>query len=582
MAETIIESNIPNPASRRTDRRNLLLAVLITATAMLLVWPFAEIPFADDFAYTHVALRLTQTGHFLYNGWEFSILVAHVCWGALFIRLFGFSFESVRFSTIPFALGAVAFCYLLVRRAGLKPSYAYLTTLLLGLSPLFVPLSTSYMTDVPCLFFTLAALYALSRAAEEGERFHGYLWLALGTVVGIVGGTGRQVVWLVPLSILPYLAWVMRRQLRFAIASAFAWVLTVGVVAGVSAWFNRQLYVCQQPSTVNELKIAMHEPGRAINIGARLALMLLFVILPAASPLVWRAWLNTWRGTRVRQIFVGTLFLALFCAIYIHPSLASIPWVNSTFNWEGINGTAPLLGRPIVLTTPIRALAALAVYAAVCILAGELLDFRFWAIRAWNCLVNPPDRRFAMPAMFLFSAVYFVLLVIRGMDIDLSDRYLLPFMPCAAAILLLWFCAENHDVKRMQRRAMPFAWIILAVLASYALLSTQDIWSLARARVIATRRLEAAGIPRTAIDAGMEYDGWTQVLTTGHVNERWVKNPPEVYRPGLGTTPEVVPVYRVEYQPTPESIPTQFGTVPYFSLLPPFHKQVSIDRVLAK
>ena len=64
------------------------------------------------------------------------------------------------------------------------------------------------------------------------------------------------------------------------------------------------------------------------------------------------------------------------------------------------------------------------------------------------------------------------------------------------------------------------------------------------------------------------------------MNDRWVKNPPGAYRPEFGITPNVVPVYRLEYQPTAESAPSEFGSVPYSSLLPPFHKHVSIDRVV--
>jgi len=580
--EAIIEGNAASSGDTRKDARNLWLCVVVVAGAMLLVWPFANIAYGDDFGYADVALKLAQTGHFVYNGWEFAMILSHAIWGALFIHVFGFSFQCLRFSTIPFALGAVALCYLLVRRTGLKPPQAFFVTLLLGLSPLFLPLSVTYMTDIPCLFFTLASLYALARAAEDGAHSRGYFWLALGAAVGVVGGTGRQVVWLVPLAVLPYLAWIRRRQPWFAIASVCAWVLVASGVSGITAWANRQPYIAQQLSVPGELRLALKQPLWEINITARLALMLLFVILPADLPLLLRAWTDTWRGARLRQILVGILFLALILAIFVHPSLASIPWLNSMFNWEGINGSAPLFGRPIVLTKPIRALVALTVYGSACILAGELLGFRRLARRAWGFLSAPPDSQFALAAMSLFSAVYFVLLAIRGAEIDLFDRYLLPMIPWAATVLLLWFEAENRGAEQLRRRAMPLAWAILAVLGAYAVLSTQDFWSLARARVAATQRLEAAGIPRTSIDAGLEYNGWTQLLATGRMNDRWVKNPPGAYHSEFGVTPDVVPFYRLEYRPTAESAPTEFGSVPYFSFLPPFRKQVSIDRIVAR
>lgn len=546
---------------------------------MLATWPFADLSYADDFAYSDVALKLSQTGHFIYNSWEFAMLLAHAWWGTLFIRVFGFSFECLRFSTIPFSLGSVAICYLLVRRAGLRPPKALFVTLLLGLSPLFLPLSISYMTDIPCLCFTLASLYSLSRAAEASRNSSRYGWLALGAAAGLVGGTGRQVVWLVPLVVLPYLTWIKRRQLTFAAASASAWTLVALCAGSASAWFNRQPYVAHARFAFGELKLTLNRPLWEINLSARLALMLLLVILPAALPLVFEAAAETWRGGRSRQIFTGILLLAVIGAVLVHPSLASIPWVNSTLNWEGINGTAPLPGRPVVLTTPIRAVVALTVYACVCILAGELWKIRRLSRRIWKFLADPPPEKFALAAMSFFSVLYLALLIIRGSEIDLFDRYLLPVMPWAATLVLLWSESESAQFETRRRGAMAVAWALLAIMAAYGLLSTQDLWSLARARGKATKKLETAGVPRTAIDAGMEYNGWTQLLVTGQMNDRWVPNPSGAYRPQYGTTPEVIPIYRLEYVPTPETAPSEFGSVPYFSLLPPFHKQVSIDHV---
>jgi len=566
-------------AAKRADAKNLFFCIVIVATAMLLTWPFGEIGYADDFAYAHVALRLVQTGHFLYNGWEFAMLLSHSWWGALFIRLFGFSFTCLRLSTIPFALGAVGMCYQLVRTAGLKPSSAFLITLTLGLSPLFVPLSVTYMTDIPCLFFVLASLYSLSRAAEHGVGSRGHLWVALGAALGFIGGTGRQVVWLVPVVVLPYLAWVRRENRRFRISAEVAWVAVLAGVTYTSSWFRHQPYADFQLSLLNQAIMAIKHPKATVAITARLALMLALVTLPAIVPLLYRSIVDTWSGPRGRKMLVATLLLIVLAAIAIHPSLASLPWVSSTLNWQGINGDAPLPGRPIVLIRPIRALIAVAVYFTVCMLAGELWNIRGLAQRAGNFLSNPPKTKLGLAAMSLFAGVYFGLLVIRAAEIDIFDRYLLPLIPCVAAVLLVWFEADNQEAERMKRRVMPAAWAVVAVLASYAVLSTRDIWSLARARVTATKRLEAAGVPRTAIDAGMEYNGWSQLLLTGHVNNRWVVNPPGAYQPGLGIAPDVKPVYRLEYRPTADSAPTEFGTVPYFSPLPPFHKQVSIDRI---
>src|SRR5260370_1003290 len=375
------------------DIRNAWLCMGVVAAAALVIWPVAEMPYGDDTAYTHIALNVARTGHLAYNGWESAVLVLHAYWGALFIRLFGFSFNCVRFSTIPFALGAVGLCYLLVRRAGLQAPAAVFVTLLFGLSPLFLPLSVSFMTDVPGFFFMFASFYALFRAAQESIDVRGYGWLALSVAMALI------------------------------------------------------------------------------------------------------------RGTRVLHIVVAVLFLVLIITLLIHPSLASIPWVSNTLNWEGINGSAPLPGRPIVLTRPIRALAAVSVYSASLILMVKLANTRGLPRRVFNLVVKPSDSQFALAAVSLFSIAYLALVVIPSVHFDVFDRYLLPILPWTATALLMWFESEDR-VTPLVKKAMPIAWALLAVLALYAITSTQDLWALARARVSATRELEAAGVPRKAIEGG--------------------------------------------------------------------------------
>jgi hypothetical protein len=557
------------------------ICVAAVSAAILIIWPVADLLYGDDTPYAHMALNLAGTGHLAYNGWEAVVQLLHTYWGALVIRLFGFSFIALRLSTIPYALGAVAFCFLLVRSAGLETKAAVFVTLLLGLSPLFLPVAVTYMTDVPGLFFYFASLYFLIRAADSSANGQGYGWLALGVVTGFLGGTERQVVWFVPLVVVPYLAWARRQNIQFALVAMGSWILTLGGVTAVMSWFNRQPYIEAPLSLFKEVERAVKRPGLELNTFARFSLMLLLMSLPAALPLALRAWTNTWRGSRLRKSVVAALVLAVLCAVLIHPSLASIPWVASTLNWEGINGTAPLPGRPIVLTTPIRAVVALVVYITCCVLAGELVNIRELAGRVWRAFCDPRGSSFALTAMSLVSVVYFLMILLRAIDVDEFDRYLLPLLPWAATLMLLG-CETDETGRRSLRRAMPYAWALLAVLGAYAVITTQDLWSLARARVVATRKLEAAGTSRTAIDAGFEYNVWTELSISGHVNNHRVINPPGAYRPELSQTPNVVPIYRLEYAPTSETAPTEFGSVPYFSFLPPFHKQVSIDRIIVR
>jgi len=558
---------------------NCLIIVAVVAAAILVIWPVAQLPYGDDTTYTYMALSVSRTGHFAYNGWQTALLLVHVYWGAIIIRLFGFSFNVMRLSTIPLSVSAVAVCYLLVRRAGLQDRPAMLTALMLGLSPLFLPVAVSYMTDGPALLCTFISICLFSRSAEDSTNWRGFLWLLLGTGLGFIGGTSRQTVWLVPLVVLPYLAWVRRRQSRFAITVVAAWVLTMIGTVKVMAWFGHQPYSIAQPSLLSELKEAIRNPLLQINSTARLLLMLLLVCLPVALPLALQVAAEIWRGSVTRKLAVCGLLAAVAVAIFVHPSVASIPWVASTLNWEGINGQAPLIGRPVVLTRPIRAVVAIVVFVTACLLAGDLGNIRGGVKRVTRWFAAPTNSEFTFAALSLFSIVYFGLVILRGNDFDIFDRYLLPVMPWAATAMLLRPESGEPAGNRLPR-VTAIAWGLLGVLSIYAVSSTQDLWALARARATAAQRLERAGVSRTEIDAGFEYNAWTELLVSGKLNSRWVRYPPGAYRAGLGVTPSVVPAYRLEYEPEPGTISSAFGSIQFSSLLPPFHKQVSVDRVV--
>jgi len=52
----------------------------------------------------------------------------------------------------------------------LTPSWASFATLTFCLSPLALPLETSFMTEIPALFFILAAVYSATQCALASSK----------------------------------------------------------------------------------------------------------------------------------------------------------------------------------------------------------------------------------------------------------------------------------------------------------------------------------------------------------------------------------------------------------------------------
>jgi len=105
--------------------------------------------------------------------------------------------------------------------------------------------------------------------------------------------------------------------------------------------------------------------------------------------------------------------------------------------------------------------------------------------------------------------------------------------------------------------------------------------SLARARVRAVGRLESAGVKPEEIDAGLEYNFWTQLELAGYVNDPGIRNPEGAYIPEAGALFAMRPAWRLEFSRGKDAAGSEFGEERYFSLLPPFWRGFWIDRIVA-
>ncbi len=190
----------------RATVKNHASAVVCAATLLVcyfVIQPYAEIGFADDWSYIKTAQLLAQTGHIVYNGWASPMLGWQLYFGALFIKLFGFSFTVVRFCTV---IEAMATAFLLQRtfvRAGLNSWNATLTTMTFVLSALYLPLAFTFLTDISGVLCIVACLYMCLRAVQAQSERSAMIWISLTALVNAVGGTARQIVWLGVLVMVP-------------------------------------------------------------------------------------------------------------------------------------------------------------------------------------------------------------------------------------------------------------------------------------------------------------------------------------------------------------------------------------------
>jgi hypothetical protein len=259
------------------------------------------------------------------------------------------------------------------------------------------------------------------------------------------------------------------------------------------------------------------------------------------------------------------------------PKYAVAPWMGNTLSYQGVMGGAELAGhRPIVLPKPLRIFIAVAVFSMASILLADLL---LWLTRPFTVIRRArqfflfPDRSDALlPAMVLFAAAYFTLLLPRCASNMAYDRYILPLMPCVLFPLLLSYQQQG------KWKVPKTVWILLGIYAAFAICITQEITALDRTRAQAANVLIAAGVPRTEIDAGFEFDFETQIMTTGYVNDPRIKIPSDAVKKDLISTYSVAARYRLEFAPAVDTQETEHGWIGYTTYLYPFHRRVYIDK----
>lgn len=569
-------------AARKRDHtiRNGLFCALIFAAGFWISWPVAQMGFVDDWSYIKSAQVFAQTGHLVFNGWATAMLGWQVLWGALFIRLFGFSFMTVKLSTLPLAMASVFLFYVIQVRFRIQPRNAAIGALALGLSPLFLPLAASFMSDIPGLFVILLCLYCCQRAVAARSSAAAIAWLSLAAASNLAGGTARQIAWLGALVMVPATAWLLRKRQGVLLAGSLLWA---GAIAGVlycMHWFALQPGSVPESFFAAPLENLPHPVFTALLYIAGDSLCLLLVVFP-----VMAAWLPRIRATRGASLLASAAVLLLFLLLQIVGNW-TLPWIPhllvSEFSVANVAQMSPYRG-PFIFPESACLLFSLLIAAAFLVAAASA--------RAW-LRANPPSLTFigSRPAFWLlvpFSLGYCGLLLQhafqQGGDFD---RYLLGLLPFAIIVLIRLY--ELHI-------GAPLPALSQATVALYALLAiagTHDWFAWQRARLAAIAEIRSAGIPRTQIQGGFEYDGWTQIETDGYIqapgiipasgaappDPRLARLAPACRLDTARLTPAVRPRFTVAFPRRDCLSPSEFPPVHYRTWLPPFRRAIQIQQ----
>ena len=558
---------------------------LAVALCVLLVHPVLEMGTNDDWSYIKTAQTFAATGHFVYNGWATAMLGWQIPWGALFVRLFGFSFFAVRMSTVVLAMASGYLFYVILLRFGLSTWNAVFGALVLMLSPLSLPLTTSFMTDIPGVFSILVCLYFCLRALTAKDVRAALLWLCLAAGSNVVLGTVRQIVWLGALVMVPSTFWLLRRYRRFMAIGLLLWLCSIVSLFACLQWFQHQPYSLPEKLITGRLNggAIAHFFSRML----RLVLTLLLCIFPVLA--AWFSRMGKQKHATLAKIaIVLALFLPILFWAHKKHTLDHFlpPWLGNILSRTGISQVNAIMGNPpTVLPTWAMLALGFALIAATLIAIATIWEMNWDRVAREPGVVSITGLGWRETLIILvpFTLANFVLLVPRGLDIGLWDRYILPIM-IPVLILLLRVCQQEFG-----RRLPLFSYATLALFTWFSVAGTHDEFAISRARLQAANEVTDAGVPRTALSGGVEYDGWTQIEAQGYINDDRLVNPPGSYHPSrhanescrkgdLDRTPAVVPVYVLTYTPVDCLLPSRFAPVNYRTWLAPSHRMIYVQQ----
>ncbi len=111
-----------------------------------------------------------------------------------------------------------------------------------------------------------------------------------------------------------------------------------------------------------------------------------------------------------------------------------------------------------------------------------------------------------------------------------------------------------------------------------------------RASLAAISEVRETGVPREQIEANFEYDGWTELLLVGYVNNPHIRWPADAYRAVPlrvptdcisfmeSWTPRIEAKYLLTSEPLACFATTGLQVVQYRTWLPPYVREVRVQQ----
>lgn len=471
--------------------------VVVNVVVGWVIGAHGDFPLSDDWAYAWPVRSLCESGKLELLPWSGASCLVQMWYGAVLCKVFGFSFEVLRVSTLILGIAADIGVYAFARVLGVSATVSLFAALVFALSPLRVNLGFTFMTDVP---FTAFAIWGACAYAAAVQRRNIRL-LLIGAVLAAVASLVRQHgAFLAAAAALVLLAQPWNETDTVTARIRRACIAVAPSVLALGAYYAWLLWTEALPEAVLR-KVGEARPFDLLTLGNLLfrAIEYFGLLLLPLAVACRRHLLAT-----VPIAFTSvTALLAAAATFLFFRENALMPYLPSIIHDGGL-GTMTLrdtlflgLASPGAIGPTLRW--PLTVVSTIA--AGVVVPSWLVAVR------RSPNAETTFAAMLLLCMLAGSLLHSRFY----FDRYLLPLQP--AAIVLT---AIAIDRLRGGDSIGIAAWFTLAVMAAYSVAGTHDYLAWNRARFSLLDELTAAGITPRRIDGGVEFNAWHLAKVSGH------------------------------------------------------------------
>lgn len=487
------------------------LILVLFAIVIVIVDPRGDFPLNDDWNFALATWHFAETGTLMLSRFSAMTLKTQILWGALWTWLFGESFTVLRASTLFLSAATLLVVDSFLRHLGVKLALRLLTLAVFLFNPIFLWSSFTYMTQVPYVFLSVAAMYCAWRGLTEDRL--GWMWIAAAAIAasyflrqtGLANGLAALAV-----VALEY----YRRRDRRTLVLGLPVLLTV-VAFGVMYLFTKLLegypdqienhFLVWHQAPVKLMKYVVLVP--TIWTIVNLQLTFLFII-PLALPFVLFG-IPKGRGVRLAAAAAITLFAIVVS--HLVATIGLLPYKtpgNILINFG--------LGPPTLRDTWIFGLpypwqfhaAARVLLTGVSVIGAALLLVGIVA-RMRDSEAPEAQKRFAAFAVF-HATFATALLFISGIYFD---RYMLDSTWALTLLLPLLI-----DWNRVAARIVAVALVI--GVAFFSVLGVQEYLRWNRNRWEAFSWLSARGVTLKQMDGGYEIN---QYLVGGFHGEQNIR-----------------------------------------------------------